>query len=195
MPVLQAGTQQDGRRIHCSRCYYHNLRMDGQVVCFPCLFIGHGRFDTLDVPVIYEHFVSTAMHDDACAMVVGILQVGLHSGLLTPVAAAETTGSAALLALHGVTWYHFRMVAKGSTAIVQQLVLPVMFAILGIDVDPFLHGSKALLQLRAGEAAMQARTLLPFLKHAGGCAERSHPVNRRAAPKSAACQDDDTQVF
>ncbi len=182
MPVLQAGTQQDGRRIHCSRCYYHNLRMDGQVVCFPCLFIGHGRFDTLDVPVIYEHFVSTAMHDDACAMVVGILQVGLHSGLLTPVAAAETTGSAALLALHGVTWYHFRMV-------------PVMFAILGIDVDPFLHGSKALLQLRAGEAAMQARTLLPFLKHAGGCAERSHPVNRRAAPKSAACQDDDTQVF
>src|SRR5258708_21222569 len=195
MLVLQAGTEQDGSRMHCSRCYFHNLRVDGQIVWFPCLFIGHGCFDTLDVPVIYEHFVSTAMHDDACAMVVGILQVGLHSGLLTPVAAAEATGAAALFASHGVTWYHFRMVAKGSTAIVEQLVLPVMFAILGIDVDPFLHGSKALLQLRAGEAAMQAGTLLPLLKHAGGRAERGHPVNRRAAPESAARQDDDTQVF
>src|SRR5260370_39442238 len=113
MLVLQGGTQQDGRRIHCSRCYYHNLRVDGQIVCFPCLFIGHGCFDTLDVSVIYEHCVSTAMHDDACAMFVGILQVGLHSGLLTPVAAAEVTGSAAPLASHGATLYHFRMVAKG----------------------------------------------------------------------------------
>ena len=102
--------------MNCARCYNHGPCMYGDAVARTCLRIAYARLDTHRAPVFDQHAVGATTHDDAGAMIVGILQIGLHGRLATAEAAAEITPAAALLAPNRVAVDDPGVVAEGGSA-------------------------------------------------------------------------------
>src|SRR5262245_16093762 len=143
-----------------ARRYDHGPCTYGNGVGFTRLRVVCARFDAHRSPVFDQHPIGATAHDHAGAVVVGILQIGLHGGLTAPLAAAEVTPAAALLAADGVAMDHPCVVAERRSAVEEHLIGPVVLALIGVDPQAPLDGGEALLQLRAGEAAAQPRLLL-----------------------------------
>src|SRR6266568_471523 len=141
----------------------HGLRMHRHLVRFLPFF--HRRFDTDGLSILNKHLISTAMDNDLRPMIEGILQIRVHRRLLGSIATAEAAGTTTLLTANGIARDHIHLVAKSHTAIVEQLVLPIMLAVLRVDIDALLDSREALLQLWTGEAALQSRALFPLFQY------------------------------
>src|SRR5260370_31360743 len=157
--VLKSRTQEYRRRVNRACCYDYGFGMHGHAVGFTSLSISHTRLDAHALPILDEHLVSVTTDDDARAMLVGILYIGLQGGLLAPVAAAKTTEAAALLTTYGVAAQDARVIPKSGRTIQQQAILRVMPAVLGVDADTLLYGGEAILQLPPCQASLHARSL------------------------------------
>src|SRR5437764_15158119 len=144
-----------------------------------CLHIAYARFDAYRSPIFDEYPIRATVHDDACTMLVSILQVGLHSGLTAPITTTKITATTAPLTSNGITRVYSRMVAKSSSTIKEHLIWPVMLALLDVDAETSFHSGKTLLQLRISEISIQSRTFIPFCQHIVGRATTSHPIDSR----------------
>ena len=76
VPVLQSRTDQHGWGVNRARRHNDGLRADGHLVRL--LSSGHVRLDAYRSSTLNEHLIGAAMDNDACAMVIRILQIGLH---------------------------------------------------------------------------------------------------------------------
>src|SRR6266851_4469250 len=193
--VLKSRTQEYRRRVNRACCYDYGFGMNGHAVGITGLRIRHGGFNAYRSPILDEHLVSVTTHDDARAVLVGILHIGLQGGLLAPVAAAKTTETAALLTAYGVAAQDARVIPKSGRTIQQQAILCVMLAVFCVDADTLLYGGEAILQLRACEAALQTGPLIPFREYFFRSAERGCPVDNRATAQGATYKHNHTQVF
>src|SRR3954471_3580748 len=91
----------------------------------------------------------------------------------------QITGATALFTSHDIARNYPRMIAKGGSAIEEQLILTIMLTILCVYADTLLYCGKTLLQLGTCEAPMQSRALVPFCEHVVRCTERGHPIDCR----------------
>src|SRR5437899_2613521 len=101
----------------------HGLRVHRHLVRFLPIF--YRRFDTDGLPILNKHLISTAIDNDLCSMIEGILQIRFHRRLLGSVATAEAACTTTLLTANGIARDHIHLVAKRSTAIHEQLILPI----------------------------------------------------------------------
>src|SRR5260221_11596287 len=106
-------------QVYCICRHNYGPGMDSHPIRVARLCISYTGSNTHNMAILNKYLACTTTYNDTCAMIKGILQIGLHRGLLRAIPAAKTTSTTALLAVYGIAAYYLAMIAKSATTIYQ----------------------------------------------------------------------------